>query len=299
MADDKKTLHPRNPHNSRYDFNALAKSEPLLNKFITVNEYGDHTINFADPDAVLNLNKALLSHFYRIDDWSIPKDYLCPPIPGRADYIHHIADLLALDYKGKIPTGKEVKGLDIGVGANCIYPIIGITTYGWDFTVSDIEQSSLDNVQNIINSNKTLQSKINSKLQTNKHNIFKNIIEPNDKYDFTMCNPPFHSSQEEAIKGSFRKVKNLTKDKNTDLILNFAGQANELWCKGGEAAFIKKMIKESKEFKNNCKWFTTLVSKKDNLKAIYKTLKFVDVKEHKIIQMYQGNKITRIVCWRF
>jgi 23S rRNA (adenine1618-N6)-methyltransferase len=39
-----------------------------------------------------------------------------PPIPGRADYIHQIADLLATCNKKVVPTGADIRILDIGVG---------------------------------------------------------------------------------------------------------------------------------------------------------------------------------------
>ncbi len=235
----------------------------------------------------------MLSSYYNIKSWSIPEGYLCPPVPGRADYIHHIADLLGT-YKDK-----NIKGLDIGVGANGIYPIIGVRAYGWEFVASDIDLISLENVNNIINLNKNLHGKIECKLQENKHNMFEGIIDPNDKFDFSMCNPPFHKSKKEAMSGSKRKVQNLTKSIVKDPVLNFQGQSNELWCNGGEMLFIKKMIKESVEFKNNCLWFTTLVSKKENLDNIYKVLKFVKVFDYKTIDMNQGNKKTRIVAWTF
>ena len=78
----KSQLHARNLHRSRYDFPQLIKSCPELAPFVRPNPYGDLSINFSDPNAVKMLNKALLKHFYGIDYWDIPKDYLCPPIPG-------------------------------------------------------------------------------------------------------------------------------------------------------------------------------------------------------------------------
>lgn len=294
-----KTLHHRNFHNNRYDFTTLIKSQDSLKEFVKPNKYGDLSIDFANPDAVIALNKALLSHFYGIKNWEIPKGYLCPPIPGRADYIHHIADLLASSNNGKIPKGKAIKGLDVGVGANCIYPIIGVSVYGWQFLGSDIEKNSIESVLNIINSNEILKENIKVLQQENPSNIFVNIINKDEKYDFTLCNPPFHKSLEEALVGNKRKVQNLTKQKSTKSALNFGGKNNELWCEGGEIVFIKNMIKESLEFSKNCLWFTTLVSKKENLPFIYKALKDVKAVEVKTIEMAHGQKISRIVAWTF
>ena len=130
---EKTTLHPRNPHRFRYDFEQLFVSCPELKPFVARNEHGIETIDFSDPEAVKMLNKALLIANYEIQNWDIPKNYLCPPIPGRADYIHYLADLLANSNNEIIPEGETVVGLDIGIGANCIYPIIGNSTYGWSF----------------------------------------------------------------------------------------------------------------------------------------------------------------------
>ena len=294
-----KTLHIRNLHNSNYDFDSLIISEPKLKEFVGKNKYGNISIDFANPKAVLTLNKALLKHFYGIENWELPTDYLAPPIPGRADYIHHIADLLASSNDGIIPKGSDIKGLDIGVGANCIYPIIGTVSYGWQFVVTDIDKISIKSVENIVNTNDILKNKIITKLQTNKNNVFVDIINTDDKFDFTISNPPFHRSAKEAMASNKRKMENLTKTKVIKSVLNFAGQANELWCDGGEVVFIKKMINQSVRFRNNCLWFTTLVSKKENLETIYKFLKSVNAVEYKTIDMQQGQKVSRIVVWTF
>ena len=294
-----KTLHPRNFHNNRYDFKELIKTKPELKEFVKPNKYGDISIDFSNPQAVIFLNKALLEHFYSIKNYIIPDGYLCPPIPGRADYIHHIADLLASCNNGVIPKGKAVIGLDVGIGANGIYSIIGSSVYDWNFVGSDIEIESIKSVENIVNSNEILKEKIECKLQTNPENIFTGIIKADEFYDFTLCNPPFHKSLKDAMDGNKRKVQNLTKQKITKNTLNFGGKNNELWCKGGEIAFITNMIKESLEFKNNVLWFTTLVSKKDNLPLIYKKLEDIKAKEIKTINMSCGQKITRVVAWSF
>ena len=283
-----KSLHKNNIHNSSYDFELLCSNESSLKEFVFVNSYDKKTIDFSNSKAIIALNKALLKTHYNISYWDIPSNYLCPPIPGRADYIHYIADLLK--------TNKNIIGLDIGVGANCIYPILGNSIFNWKFKASDISEESLQNVQIIISKNENLKDSITTILQTQKHEIFNNIINPNDKFDFTMCNPPFHSSAKEALKGTNRKNKNLNIKDDT---LNFGGMANELWCKNGEAAFIKKMIKQSIIYKHNVLWFTTLVSKKDNLKDIQKQLSKLKPFEVKIVEMIQGNKQTRFVAWTF
>ncbi len=298
-AVEKQLLHPRNKHRVRYDFKTLVKHCAALSPFVIINKFGDTSIDFFNADAVKTLNKALLKYYYKIEYWKIPAGYLCPPIPGRADYIHYIADLLAENNNGIIPTGSNVKCLDIGVGANCVYPVIGHQEYGWSFVGSDINVVSIEIASKIITSNAALKGQIEVRLQTNPNDIFTGIIKTNEQFDITICNPPFHASAAEAQAGTMRKLKNLTHKKTSIPALNFGGQHNELWCDGGEAAFIQKMILESKQYADSCFWFTSLISKEATLKSAYKTLEKINATVIKTIPMSQGNKTSRILAWTF
>ncbi len=290
-------LHPRNKHRERYNFEELTKELPELSRFVHENMYGDESIDFSNPKAVLMLNKALLKHYYGIKKWNIPENYLCPPIPGRADYIHYMADLLGKD--GEIPKGSFVRCLDIGVGANCVYPIIGNKEYGWSFVGSDIDPIALQAAGKIINSNLSLKDKVECRLQKNPNDIFYGIIKKNELFDLSLCNPPFHSSKGEAQRVATQKIRNLNTQKKSDKPLNFGGQSNELWCKGGEEVFIKNMVRQSKKFASSCLWFSTLASKKHSLPGIYAALKRSEAYQVETIQMQHGNKNSRIVAWTF
>lgn len=83
-----KGLHPRNLHGQGYDFDALMDTTPELKPFVRPNPYGNLSIDFADPRAVKLLNLALLRLHYGLSYWDIPEGFLCPPIPGRVDYLH-------------------------------------------------------------------------------------------------------------------------------------------------------------------------------------------------------------------
>ncbi len=292
MAHIKTELHPRNKHQNPYDFNELIQSCPELAPFVFVNLHGNASIDFSNPKAVRALNKALLKSFYHID-WDIPERYLCPPIPGRADYIHYIADLLCSSHKGIIPKGPQVKVLDIGVGANCIYPLIGYREYGWSFVGTDIDPGAVASAQALIQRN-SLDQAIEIRLQKSPSHIFEGVVDNRYMFDISLCNPPFYSSQAEAQAATKRKWKNLGIKTNR---LNFGGQSHELWCQGGEVAFIKQMIQESVHAP--CKWFSTLVSKQNHLPEVYKMLNTVQATEIKTIPMGQGEKKSRIVAWRF
>jgi|TARA_B110000238_G_scaffold201196_1_gene255963 23S rRNA (adenine1618-N6)-methyltransferase len=287
----KTNLHPKNKNREQYKIEELLLVIPELKDHIKKNKLGEDSIHFSDPVAIKLLNKALLRHYYGIKKWEFPDTNLCPPIPGRADYIHYMSDLLN--------NNDNITCLDIGVGASCIYPILGVSEYNWSFIASEVNTEAITIAKKIIKDNPSLKGKVKFRVQKDENNIFKGIIKPKDKIDLSICNPPFHSSKKEALKGSMRKIRNLSGERSKKIQLNFSGVANELVYKGGEYQFIKNMIEESILYSNNCLWFTTLVSKEKNLKSIYKLLEDIKVKEVKTLNIGTSNKKSRIVVWTF
>ena len=296
---EKTGLHPRNKHRERYNFGELIRSCPELAPFVRLNDYNDESVDFSDPMAVLMLNKALLKHFYEIAYWEIPSGYLCPPIPGRADYIHHIAGLLGSSYQGLIPTDSQIRCLDIGTGAFCIYPFIGHQEYGWSFVGSDIDPVAIKSGTEIIEMNASITGNVELRLQPDVNAIFGGIIRKDEHFDLTICNPPFHASFEEAQSGTLRKLSNLKGKRISKPTLNFGGKNRELWCEGGEEKFVQKMIFESRGFQASCLWFSILISKQSHLKNAYAEIKNVGAVEIKTLPMSQGNKTSRILAWTF
>lgn len=303
-------MHPRNLHRNGYPMDKLCQSYPALRAHLISAKSGQKSIDFAKPDSVKALNAALLIHYYGMSMWDIPAGYLCPPVPGRADYIHGIADLLSKENKGKPPTGIEISGLDVGVGANAIYPIIGSQSYGWRFIGSDIDDIALSSANTLINNNARLKPLFAVRKQHSKNNIFAGVIQPSEHFTFSLCNPPFHKSARDAATGSQRKVLGLERSMQrqgrkgkTSRVegskLNFAGQNNELWCEGGELAFIQRMISQSVDVQHQVDWFTCLVSKSAHLKAIETSVKYVGAKKFIQVDMGQGQKISRFVAWTF
>ncbi|MEJ4043276.1 23S rRNA (adenine(1618)-N(6))-methyltransferase RlmF [Erwinia sp. SLM-02] len=292
---EKNVLHPRNRHRGRYDFAALIACHPALAQFVAVNNWGSESIDFANPEAVKTLNQALLHHFYGLAHWDIPEGFLCPPVPGRADYVHHLADLLAEDNQRAVP--REINVLDIGCGANLIYPIIGHSEYQWRFTGTEVNPQAMSAANGIIAANPGLNRAIRLRRQKDSSTIFGGIIHKNELYHATMCNPPFHASAADAREGSQRKLRNLGLDRNAPL--NFGGQQDELWCEGGEKAFIGRMIAESADFARQCIWFTSLVSRRENLPELWRALEEADVAAVRTIDMAQGQKQSRFIAWSF
>ena len=294
-------LHPRNRHIGKYDLEALSNTNPELKDYIIENANGDPSIAFAEPAAVRALNKALLMHYYGIKYWTLPQDFLCPPVPGRADYVHHLAELMSHSNvnKNKVPEGSNINILDIGVGASCIYPIIANKEYEWSFIGAELDKLAIKTAANIIQENDI--SYLDLRKQTSDRDVFKGILEDGEIIDATICNPPFHSSKKAAEAATQRKVNALKTNlsqKDTPT-MNFGGRSNELWCLGGELAFITNMMYQSVHYKTSCMWFTSLVSNQSNLNQLYKILEKIDAFAVKTIPMGTGNKRTRIIAWTF
>jgi 23S rRNA (adenine1618-N6)-methyltransferase len=288
-------MHPRNKHSGRYDFAALVAAVPELAPLVKLNPLGEKTVDFADPAAVKLLNRALLKTSYGVEHWGVPPGYLCPPVPGRADYVHHAADLLASSNKGSIPRGDAVRVLDVGVGANLIYPIIGRAEYGWRFVGSDIDPAALECAQKIAQANASLSQGVKLRLQKPPA-ILQGLLAPDESFDLTLCNPPFNASAEEARASAARKWEKLGR---ADAGRNFGGQGSELSTPGGEGAFTRRLIAESAALGSRVFWFSTLVSKSADLPGVLKALERAKPALTRTIDMSQGQKKSRLVAWTF
>lgn len=285
-------MHKNNKHRKDYNFEALTTCVPELELFVFTNTYGNKTIDFANPKAVKLLNTALLKLHYGIEYWEFPDAHLCPPIPGRVEYIHLLNELLTAS---GVQTNARV--LDVGTGATCIYPLLGYTTYDWTFIASEIDKHALDNAQQILEKNK-LNSAITLRFQNNKQSILDGVILPSEQITASMCNPPFYKNEAEAIENTQRKLKGLGQ-KNDTIVRNFSGTAQELWYPGGEKAFLHNYLYQSSLLKTNCFWFTSLVSKKEHVKSMQASLKKLGATTIKVLNLSLGNKMSRVVAWTF
>ena len=291
-------LHPRNRHAGGYDFPALVQAAPELEPFVLRAKHGGPSIDFTDPAAVRALNRALLAEAYGIRGWDLPPGYLCPPVPGRADYVHHLADLLATDAGGVSPHGTSIRVLDVGVGANLIYPLIGHREYGWTFLGSELDPVALASATRILAANPGLAGAIELRRQADRNAIFAGVLQPQECFDLTLCNPPFHGSAREVREASQQKWRKLGHSA-AGTARNFGGQGAELWCEGGETGFIRRMIVESATLRRQVRWFTTLISSSASLPAVHRALRQAEARDIRTVPMAQGQKQSRFVAWTF
>lgn len=292
-------MHPANPFKDGYDLAALSTVVPELKAKVRTGKSKRPTIDFTDPEAVKLLNKALLAKQYQVEMWDIPSGYLCPPVPGRLDYLLHLADLLT-DGQGVAALDKSSTHLlDIGTGANLIYPLLGSQGYGWRFTASETDATALKIANAIIRAN-GFEKKIELRRQADKNSILHGVIGKGEYFTASICNPPFYGSAAEAEKQSKAKWHKLGKAHFTQpSIRNFGGRDTELWTEGGEKAFLMRLIEESKDYAENCGWFTSLLSAKRHETPVVQALKREKVARVEVIPMGQGSKVSRIIAWRW
>ena len=290
-------MHAQNPYCDRYELKRLASHHPQLLDHIVLNPSGEETIDFSNSTAVYELNKAMLLMDFKVDNYELPMGYLIPPIPGRLDYLLHLQAFFSKQFN--IDKNTKLRGLDIGAGANGIFCVLGSQHFNWTMVGSECDAKAVEIASANMNHTTTLKENVEIRHQENKSFLFKNIIHSDEHFDFTVCNPPFHTSKKEALKGALRKLDNLGhRVHNQNVALNFEGQANELWCNGGEALFIKRLIKESVGYKNQVKVFSTLVSKSASLRPIKKQLTKTKA-NFEVLSMDLGNKKSRILLWWF
>jgi 23S rRNA (adenine1618-N6)-methyltransferase len=307
---------------------SLVQALPALGAHVIAaaqSRSGRETIDFADPQAVRALNHALLRAQYGVREWMLPDGALCPPVPGRADYLHHLADILAESSEDgrTLPRGAAVRGLDVGTGASFIYPLIGASCYGWSFVGTESECASAESAERIRVANACALQSLGSsevRLQPDSRRLLRGLCaDPRERFDFVMANPPFYRSAEEYARENARKrsglAANLVKRGRAAVPpagaaaaavptsgsdRNFGGVGAELWCPGGEVSFVGALIDESEEWAERALWFSSLVSRTEHVSLLRAKLESKrELAEGRIVQMGQGQKRTSLLLWTY
>ncbi|KAJ9090201.1 hypothetical protein DSO57_1004779 [Entomophthora muscae] len=204
----------------------------------------------------------------------------------------------------------ELRGLDIGTGSSCIYPLLICRTHpNWRMAGSDINPSSIEIAKKNVQENRLLD-RIQLFLTTDKRDsvlegqIFQTHLFFNSKkclqdekparfcYDFTMCNPPFYSDVEDL---------NNSRQAKTTTILGggHEGVSLELFTTGGELLFLSQMVEESFLYKDKVGWFTTMTGKKNTALEILRLLGQHQIQETIASKLIQGKTIRWVIGWTF
>lgn len=111
-------MHPRNIYKTPPNFKQLTIDFPNFRQHVKQELSGKDTIDFKDIKAVRSLTCTLLKKDFNLDV-EIPLTKLIPTVPLRLNYILWIEDLLSIAQRNE-----HVKGINIGTGASCIYPLL-------------------------------------------------------------------------------------------------------------------------------------------------------------------------------
>jgi len=96
-------------------------------------------------DFSIQLTQALLQALFRLKLSYLDEDHLCPPIPNRFFYLHWIHTKLINGNWTRAPdvTVNNFRGLDIGAGASCIYPMLAARFFRSTIITSEIDPKSV------------------------------------------------------------------------------------------------------------------------------------------------------------
>jgi len=177
---------------------------------------------------------------------------------------------------------KQISGIDIGTGASCIYPLLGKRIYNWSFLATDIDPVSLEYATKNIAMN-NWEDKIETRLAT-EGNILSGVIQPEERFDFCMCNPPFFSDLSETG----------LSDKTV-----CTGTSGELVTQGGEQEFVAQIIEDSLVMKDQIKWYTSMLGRKASLKPLLSLLQKRRIVNTRTTEFFQGRTTRWGIAWSF
>ncbi|XP_058831124.1 U6 small nuclear RNA (adenine-(43)-N(6))-methyltransferase [Topomyia yanbarensis] len=287
-----KFMHPRNIYRQPPDFQDLVRQYPELNEVVTVDLNGRLKLDYKNKTALQLLSRCLLKRDFGIDI-EIPPDKLIPTLPLRLNYVLWLEDFETA-FRLKLDK-KELRGLDIGCGASCIYPLLCVSRskHCWKmvgleqavdsvrYARANVERNGLTGCIEIVQQNR------------NESTVLRDFFESrsNDKFDFCMCNPPFYDDdgmERQNRTGRRKEASNAS-----------SGSREELHVEGGEVGFVKKIIEESLELKEHVNIYTSMIGHKRNFEEILRILKGHCITNVTTTRFCQGNTTRWGVAWSF
>ncbi|KAJ2234492.1 hypothetical protein IWW45_003356 [Coemansia sp. RSA 485] len=272
-------------------YKALAEKFPELTPFLVPMQSSERrpwcSIDFKDPLAVRALNRALLKVYFGLDV-TLPRDSLCPKVANRLNYLRWIKHNISCDFPLE-----PLKGLDIGTGSSCIYPLLGARFLECcSFVATEINAESVRiAIANVAQND--LVDKIH--VYQNPNRELKLPLDcadfPGRSFTFSMCNPPFYANEEERTA--------LRESKADSPSLNTLAKADELYTEGGEEQFLSDMADESKILAERIVWYTTMVGRKRTLGVLKAKLASLGAKQIREGTLVQGKTSRWVLGWSF
>eukprot|EP00094_Tigriopus_californicus_P013092 TCALIF_12661-PA protein Name:"Similar to Mettl16 Methyltransferase-like protein 16 (Mus musculus)" AED:0.13 eAED:0.16 QI:0/0/0/0.8/0.5/0.8/5/0/596 len=296
-------MHPRNPFRARSDFAQLATKYPAFRSVSKCNLDGSVSVNFQDRESVRILSQTLLWDRLALDV-QIPANSLVPTLPLRMNYLLWIQDMINenVEYFGS----KPIWGLDTGVGACSIYPLLGAQQFHWHFIGTEVDEASLHSAQQNIERNHLdplIKLILTENAETTPFFATPVAQAPDSHLHFTMCNPPFFEDPSKSPASEDSSETTWPSREKAKSPREYpAGSEGEIQTSGGEVGFVARMIDESVEFQEQIAIFTCMVGHKANLDTLRKKLYAVR-SQHALkfifTEFCQGTRLRWGVAWTF
>ncbi|XP_054649945.1 RNA N6-adenosine-methyltransferase mettl16 [Dunckerocampus dactyliophorus] len=281
-----KSMHPRNRYKDKPpDFAYLASKYPEFQQHVNTSLSGRAVVNFKEPEAVRALTCTLLKEDFGLTI-EIPLERLIPTVPLRLNYIHWVEDLIDGQKQPR-------RGIDIGTGASCIYPLLGATMNGWYFLATEVDDICFDYATRNVEQNRL--SDLVKVVKVPQKTLLMDALKEETEivYDFCMCNPPFFANQLEAKGVNSRNARRPPPSSvNT-------GGVTEIMAEGGELEFVKRIIHDSLQLKKRLRWYSCMLGKKCSLAPLKEELRKQGVPKVTHTEFCQGRTMRWALAWSF
>ncbi|XP_067864452.1 RNA N6-adenosine-methyltransferase mettl16 [Heptranchias perlo] len=284
-----KSMHPRNRYKDKPpDFTYLASKYTEFQQHVHTNLTGKVSLNFKDPEAVRALTCTLLKEDFGLTI-DIPLERLIPTVPLRLNYIHWVEDLIG----GGTDKSKLIRGIDIGTGASCIYPLLGATMNGWFFLATEVDDMCFNYAKKNVEQNHL--SDLIKVVKVPQKTLLMDALKEESEivYDFCMCNPPFFANQLEA-----KGVNSRNPSRPPPSSVNTGG-ITEIMAEGGELEFVKRIIHDSLQLKKRLRWYSCMLGKKCSLAPLKEELRQQGVPKVTHTEFCQGRTMRWALAWSF
>ncbi|XP_028429029.1 RNA N(6)-adenosine-methyltransferase mettl16 [Perca flavescens] len=281
-----KSMHPRNRYKDKPpDFAYLASKYPDFQQHVHTSLAGRPVVNFKEPEAVRALTCTLLKEDFGLTI-EIPLERLIPTVPLRLNYIHWVEDLIDGQKQPR-------RGIDIGTGASCIYPLLGATMNSWYFLATEVDNICFDYATKNVEQNNL--SDLIKVVKVPQKTLLMDALKEETEivYDFCMCNPPFFANQLEA-----KGVNSRNSRRAPPSSVNTGG-VTEIMAEGGELEFVKRIIHDSLQLKKRLRWYSCMLGKKCSLAPLKEELRKQGVPKVTHTEFCQGRTMRWALAWSF
>lgn len=226
-----------------------------------------------DEEVAYRVAEATLAHYFGLEV-RLSRANLCPRIPNRIAYLNIMESLCeAWDV---VHTDEKLM-VDIGTGSLAIFPLLGAKLGRWIATEKNA--SSYQHARELVAHNQIATIAV-------EHTL--GWPQPSHRVRYTVSNPPFYTDAADLRQRN--RKKDLTKPTPALTLVS-----NELFCDGGEVAFVKWMIDESFSAPKTG-WYSAMVGIHSDVDPILHHLHKVAITNYKVIPIRFGTR-RWVVAW--